>query len=59
VTDSFVERARRSWIEVLRRVERGWIRDGMFVMNVWMSGERRERTSVASWSVRVPWGVER
>jgi hypothetical protein len=42
-----------------RRVERGWIRVGMFVLKVWMSGDSRVR--VSSWSVWMmePGGAER
>jgi hypothetical protein len=47
-------------MDLLRRVERGWIRDGMFAVNVWMSGPRRDRVSLGSWSaLSVPGGVER
>lgn len=54
-----MERARRSWIDLLRRVERGWIRVGMFAVNVWMSEVRSDRVSL-SWSEeRAPGGVER
>lgn len=43
----------------MRRVERGWIRVGMFAVNVWMSGARSDRVSLSWSATRAPGGVER
>lgn len=45
-------------MDLARRVERGWIRDGIFVRKAWMSSASRDRLSFSS-LVSVPGGVER
>lgn len=45
-------------MDLARRVERGWIRDGIYLMKLCMSSASRDRLSFSS-LVSVPGGVER